>query len=508
MVERKTSVKELDFHGCTVALRKRSGGFISNSSSMKKLLFLIVILFAACEAQPPAVCPCPCPDVPPPPATGVDAKHFFSTCCFPWTPVEKMGAFSSVRAYISADFISTEKGIFVEPIFKARTDPAGGLDSWVSALNEKGCTPILCINQMPEWMRGGRDADHPPVKQGLSRTDPASYADYARIFSELAKRYGNKKYPPEGLFVNSSPRWTNDPPNVKKSGLGYKVGFEVWNEPDKWWKKDEGSIYIEAEEYAALFAACYKAVKSVDATLQVYNGGFTGFDLPYMTRFVAALKALDCPMPDAFTVHHYSNVGNVLGKWPPTWFDGGACAPELDKDFLGIVPVLELAKANGCPVWVTEFGVDTRPPSWMYAKPFAGKSSEQLQSEWNLRTYLEYMRLGVARCMVFNGNDEVGAKNGGLYVSSGLLYGEGEAGNVFGPKPAYTSLVGAAGSLSGTTYSKDESTATERILRFDGPTKTVWAYWSPTASGRETMADIGGKYVSVTEHPQFTSKSK
>lgn len=472
---------------------------------MKQIALLFLALLASC-VQP---CPCPCPGEPPPTSPEPTAEQFFGSCGFPWSPVERMGIFPTLRTYVAADFVSTQSGIFVEPIFRARTDPAAGLDSWAKALNEKGCTPVLCINQTPSWFGAG-DADRAPVSPaGASRTDPASYAQYARIFGELAKRYGKNKFPPESLWVNTSPRWTNDPPNQRVSGLGLKIGFEVWNEPDKWWRKGDGSgAYFEPEEYAALFAACYRAVKSADSTLQVYNGGMTGFDLQYMERFVVALKALKCPMPDAFTVHHYSHAGNQLGRWPPTWFDGGACSPEADKDFTGVLPLIELAKANGRELWATEFGCDTRGPSWMWAKPTAGKTSEQLQSEWVVRTCLEYMRLGAGRAVVFNANDEAGALNGGLYANSGLLYGEGEPGKIFAPKPVYHALAGVLQELKGFRYAKDESTATARVLRFEGQTKTKWAFWSPTQDGRTGQVQVDVFTVPLTEAVGFVERGK
>lgn len=460
-----------------------------------------------------------------------------------------MGAFAFVNTFISADFISTSTGIFVEPIWKSRTDPNAGLDSWIKGLNDRGCTPMLCINQTPSWMFGAAYArspqnaaqsaspadtydphgdfkryqsgqlrrlrmagaaaetgspDHPPIRPGASRTDPKSYAEYARIFGELAKRYGSVKHPENSLWVNTTSRWTNDGPNKKLSGLGYKFALVVWNEPDRWWRKGDGSgIYMKPEEYAALFSACYEAVKAADPKVPVYMAGLTGTDLPYMMRFVAALKAMGKPMPDAFNLHKYCHAGNRTGVWPPTWWDSGACAPELDQSFNEINPLIELAKTNNRPLIMTEFGVDTRPPSWMYAAPFAGKTSEQIQAEWVCRTYLEYLRMGVDGMAVFNGNDEPGAINGGLYTNSGILYGEGEQGKAFTAKPAYAAVTSLAASLRGLTFTKDESTAQARIMRFEGGGKTVWAYWSQTSDGRTLQATVAGKPVTVTESPQF-----
>ena len=504
------------------------------------------LLFACCKfaPQPPApVCPCNCDTtvvVVPPivPGAGGDASKI-GTCLFTWTPTAYMDTFDIVRAYISAEFISTESGIFVEPIFRSRTDDGKGLDTWIKNLNDKGCTPIICVNQTPSWfwsgtplamkmpqmgrqaaeaetydphesfkafLSGGSVADralsaenvpdHPPVKPGFSRTDPNSYATYARIFGELAKRYGSKKH--TEFWVNSTPRWNNDPPNQKLSGLGYKFALEAWNEPEKFWKKGDGSgIYMEAEEYAALYAACYFSVKKEDDTVPVYMGGLTGFDIGYIRRFVAALQALGCPIPD-FNLHHYGHYGNKLGVWPPTWFDNGACPPELDLDFAGITPIVELAKQYGRKVIVTEFGSDTRQPSWMYAAPIGGRTSEQLQGDWLCRTYLEYLRLGVSVMTMFNGNDEMGA---GMYTSCGLLTNEGAG---FKPKPSYYAVTALKKELTGVSFVKDESTPQARILRFEGGGVIKYAYWSPTATGAAFQDRVAGKTVNVTEQVQFT----
>ncbi len=460
-----------------------------------------------------------------------------------------MDTFARVFAYFSADFISTPEGLRLEPIGKARTDPAAGVDSWIRALNSKGCTPILNINQTPAWFWASQSQnqvksaaqaasfadtynpfadfsdwaangakkravfnqaqfvpDHPPIiSPGTSRVNPDSYAAYARIFGEVAKRYGKNKHPEGGLWVNTSPRWTNDPPNERISGLGLKFGLQVWNEPDKWWHKGDGSgIYFEPEEYAALFAACYAEIKAADPTVPVYMAGLTGFDMEYMTRFVNALKSMGKPLPDVFDLHHYSHAGNRVGVWPPTWYDGGACAPEQDQDFEGVRQFVDFAKLHGKPLSVSEFGCDTRGPSWMWAKPIAGKSSEQLQATWVCRSYMEYMRLGVGSSAVFNGNDEQGAENGGLYTNSGLLYGEGEPGKVFAPKPSYIAVTGLIRSLQGLEFVKDVSTANCRAMMFkkqDG--SRVLAAWWPTVEGKNKMADLEGKTLQVTEDVQF-----
>lgn len=511
---------------------------------MKNFLpFLFLIFFAACTnpgTTTPCVCPCDSTVVVVPPnpiGTGGDASKI-GTCLFTWTPTALMDTFDVVRAYISAEFISTESGIFVEPIFRSRTDDGKGLDTWIKNLNNKGAIPILCINQTPAWFWNGTqmamsapqmsqsvaDAvtydphasfkrfmsgpnlaaralsatngpEHPPVKPGFSRTDPKSYETYARIFGELAKRYGSKKH--TEFWVNSTPRWNNDPPNEKLSGLGYKFALEVFNEPEPFWRKGDGSgVYMEPEEYAALYAACYFSIQKADDKVPVYMAGLTGFDIDYLRRFATALQALKCPVPD-FNLHNYSHYGNKLGVWPPTWFDNGACPPELDLNFPTIKPIVELAKQYGKKVVVTEFGLDIRQPSWMYAPPIGNRTSDQLQGDWNCRTYLEYIRYGVSAMTMFTGNDELGA---GMFTSCGLLTNESVG---FKPKPSYYAVSLLKKELTGVSFTKDESTPQTRIMRFEGGGVVKYAYWSPTASGATFQAQVAGKSVNVTEQVKF-----
>lgn len=526
--------------------RNRGGAYQAVAAAI-----LFCLVFISCTTKPvPTQCPCPCP--PGPDTTQVNATnldHYQGTCTFTWTPATKIGALGSGRAYIAADFISTAQGLFVQPIFKSRTDPDGGLDTWIEAMNKAGATAILCVNQTPSWMlsqgqaqapkskaqaeqgsfgydphgdfkrhqsgelrrlrmaeaSAASEPDHPPIKPGLSRTDPKSYAEYAKIFGELAKRYGKKKHDPATQWVNTTPRWTNDPPNQKLSGLNYDVVLEVWNEPDKWWRQNDGSgIYFLPEEYAALFSACAAAAKAADPDTKVWSAGLTGFDAGYMERFLAALKQLGGPMPDGFTVHHYSHHGNKLGQWPPTWWDSGACSPERDQDFNGVDRFVALAKQYKVGLHVTEYGTDTRPPSWMYPMAVPGKNAEQTQGDWAVRTALEYLRKGVAGVNIFNGNDEVNARQGGLYQNSGLLYGEGEPGKVFAPKPSYAQVKGLHDFLKGKQYVADESVPGLRALKFTDGAGAAWGvYWLPTQEGKTETVTLWGGSKAASETPSF-----
>ena len=101
------------------------------------------------------------------------------------------------------------------------------------------------------------------------------------------------------------------------------------------------------------------------------------------------------------------------------------------------VRILLEAKDRKKLFWVTEFGYDTRPPSWMHVVSINGQSDEVTQGNYIVSSYKAYLAAGVDAAFLFTANDEYGAKNGGLYQNSGLLYGEGEQGEEYKPKESY-----------------------------------------------------------------------
>lgn len=452
--------------------------------------------------------PPPDDDPPPPPPTPITGSLSgeatkINLCGFHWTPLDKLKPFHSIRLFMSSGWLWQPNGLYVEPLYQAAKPPqAPGLDTYFQKCKEQGLEPIPCINQTPEWYRntgrGDGNNDYPPIKPGLNRQDPNSYKDYADFLWQFTARYGRKVWPDSALRVDTTPRWGGDVSNVKKSGLNLVHFIEVWNEADKWWKKggSENEIYMEPEELAAMLTICYNRIKEADPTMTVILPGLTGFDWNYFQRLIIKAKALNngqIPF-DILNLHHYSNLGNKLGEWPPTWYNGQGCAPEVDKDFVGVIPFVDFAKKNNLKIYVTEFGWDTSPTpngqnlSWQYPTPIPGQTSFQTQAQWLTRTYLEYIRLGVDACYMFNANDEPSWENGGLYTSCGLLKSEGQE---YLAKPSYIILEYLIKDLNATTYAGDLSTKEVRILAFKGANSTKIVYWSPTDSAKTKSFKIG-----------------
>ena len=106
--------------------------------------------------------------------------------------------------------------------------------------------------------------------------------------------------------------------------------------------------------------------------------------------------------------------------------------------------------------------------------------------------------MGAERAYLFTMADEPNP-NAGLFTSCGVLFGEAQG---YAPKPSYTALAQIVSSLKGLRLSKDESTATARILRFDGGGNTAYVAWSPTSVGASFQAVVGGKARTISEAVQ------
>lgn len=440
--------------------------------------------------------------------TGAGAA--INVCGFHWVPMDRLSPFSATRLYISSEWIWRPDGLFVEPIYQAQTADVNGLDTYLIRAKQQGLRVLPCIHQTPKWMVGDADyadggADQNPARpKNADKTVPSSYAAIAEMYRQFVMRYGSRKHKDGDLHVDKTPRWKGDVPNEKKSGLNLITHIEVWNEPDKWWKigTDESEAYMPPREYAAMLSACYDAIKAADPSVLVVMGGLTGADMPYLTEMHRWFEQQGMNFKaDVINIHHYSNTANDATGWPPSWSEAGAICPEKDKAFEKIANVVAFAKGIGRPVWVTEFGYDTRPPSPMYASPVGGFTSEQLQAQWLARSYLEYMRKGVDNCFLFNIVDERGAPYGGLYQNSGILYGEGSD-KTYSPKPAHGVLAQLAAELSGGWLAKDLSKPSYRMLQFnfpDGRQKVV--YWSPTMEGK--TFPLPNTNLTVTEWPRY-----
>lgn len=483
----------------TVTLSNSGGSFtVTGATSVKVQLPDGTIVFPCSKdtiTTPPIV-------VNPPISTdtssilfGINTNH--------WQP--KQADFQSVRCYLPIGWAFTEKGMYAQPL-KQGQKTFLGVDDYLGAMKKAKTDVLLCLMQSPDWLNGVNSFglntnDSPPLRHGLNREDPNSYAEVANIYKAFAIRYGSKKWPNGSYKVDPAPpRWTGDQPQVYKSGLDLVKYIEVGNELDRWWKIGTPE-YMTPKEHAAFLIACYDSIKVADPSLVVVMAGLTNYDYKYLEQMKAFCDARGRKFPcDVINVHHYNNKGNLLGVHPPTWFVNGGCSPESDQDNPTLKKCVDFAKGLGLPCWLTEFGYDSQPNSQMSPTPILGQTNEQTQAQWNVRAALEAIRLGASRAYVFTIADEPNA-SAGLFQSCGLLRGESSG---YVAKHSFTDFVALNKELAGYKYASDESTSTVRIMKFKGSKgKTKYVYWLPSSEGKTSQSTIKNVAISATENVKY-----
>ena len=385
------------------------------------------------------------PPIPPSDTSGWIAGIGINT--MPWVPLEKLTMFSTVRLYVASGWIWRPGGLFVQPMYQAETEYAHGIDDYLYRAKALGIDVLPCVNQSPDWYNGYSQGigsnDYPPIKPGADRTDPKSYADYAEFWYQFVCRYGSKVHPDADLRVDVTPRWNNDIRNVKKSGLNLIKAVEIGNEMDRWW--DVGTPkYMNATEHAAMLIAVIDAIKRADPNMKIVMAGLTGLDLKYLKDMDAEFKRRGKQWPDVINCHYYTHEGNKYSVWPPKWWNSGATFPENDKGFPYISEVIKFCESINRPLWITEFGCDSKPPSWMHIDGSKyGMTDEQAQGRLLVETYKAYFTAGVERCYSFMAADEPGS-NGGLWQTSGILRNKS---NNWQEKPAWYAVKNYVNSL-------------------------------------------------------------
>ena len=348
--------------------------------------------------------------------------------------MEIIKSFGGVRHYLDWQKIEPERGSFT---FNPTNNGGWNLDVIYQCCKQENIDVLACIKGCPDWLletypQNLRDGENIPMPFGARRDDPASYIEQARAAFQFAARYGsNKNIIPALVTVDSKPRWTNDPINVPKIGLGYIKYIECDNERDKWWKGDKA--HQSAEEYAANLSAFYDGdkgrlgkgvgVKNADPNIKVVMAGLAKPDPGYVQAMInwcrihRGYKA-DGSVNLCFDVinyHYYSS--NAKPGSADIGTEG--VAPELSQAGQIADAFVVLGKRYHLPVWVTEAGYDVNQGSPQKAIPIGSKTALQTQADWILRTSLLYARHGINKVFYYELFDDNSA-NPTQYASSGL----------------------------------------------------------------------------------------
>jgi len=399
-------------------------------------------------------------------------------------------SFTSIRHYMDWQKLEYTQGNYS---FNPTFDGGWNYDAIYTRCKQAGMLVLADLKTTPPWLVSTypsalQTVDDVPIAYGASKSDPASYLKQAQVAFQFAARYGSNTAVSAALVkVNTTPRWTGDPPNQVKIGLGLVKYIECGNEEDKWWEGVQ--TQQTPEEYAANLSAFYDGnmgklgtnagVKTADPNMMVVLGGLASNDPTWITRIIAWCKTNrglknDGSVNVCFDVinyHYYSNTGTngsqAAGEAPEL-----SAAGSIADGFVNVAKTMKPVPE----VWITESGYDINQGSSQAAVPIGNKSALITQADWILRSTFLYIRHGLTRSFFYQFFDDT--PNGtGTYQTSGLVT-EG-----VGRRPAADYLVQTAKLMGNYTYVKTVSTDPLVDLYQNGA-HTMYVLMIPDQKGR------------------------
>jgi len=416
-------------------------------------------------------------------------------------------SFGSFRHYLDWQKVEPKRGSFT---FNPTNNGGWNLDVIYQRCKQEGIDVLVCVKGCPDWLLETyplnlRDGENIPMPFGAKRDDPASYIEQAKMAFQFAARYGsNKSINPALVMVDSKPRWTADPVNVPKIGLGVVKYIECDNERDKWWKGDKA--HQTPEEYAANLSAFYDGdkgrlgknvgVKNADPNIKVVMAGLAKPDPDYVRAMINWCRVhrgyrADGSVNLCFDVinyHYYSN----NAKPGSTDMGTEGVAPELSQTAQIADAFVRLGKQYHLPVWVTESGYDVNQGSPQKAIPIGNKSALVTQADWIIRTSLLYARHGINKVFYYELFDDNSA-NPIQYASSGLADQK-----PLQRRPAANYICQAKHLLGGFTY-KGTINNFPLVDVYRNGNKTIYALTIPDEQGKTGICTLNlGKVTKGT----------
>jgi Cellulase (glycosyl hydrolase family 5) len=340
-------------------------------------------------------------------------------------------------------------------------DPAynlNDLDEAIRAAQRSDMEVVLTLVGTPRWANGGKG---PNVM-------PRRVADFGAFCKALASRYSGRfdGYP----FVRF---WT------------------VWNEPNLALflkpQFDARGRSVAPRNYARLYAAGYSGIKAGNPRSLVAMGETSarGTDNPEGVRpvhspgrFVEQLARANPSLKfDAYSHHPYPFTPNLRPGQRVRW-------PNVT---LGSLPTLEanlknLFKRTSVPIWVTEYGHETRPQD-TFGIPYAKQASYVTQSIAIARSYRF-----VTMFVWFVYQDDPGQPwDSGLYTQTGSAKGSSSARFASAAKPL--DARNAVLPVRRGTPTPLVTLHTRRFCVVDEPGTNIAVDWRVTAGGRVVETD-------------------
>lgn len=394
-------------------------------------------------------------------------------------PIDKIKVASFVREYHNWGWDALDTP-FPNNIHAWNPSNAGGgwnFDKYYKTLTELRIEVVPCLKGNAKWISATREEK--PLHKNAHSTDPASYIAHADYMFQYAARYGNNKVDEKSLKLKDN--------QEKKSGLNHITYIENWNEQDKTW---EGvSSYFTPYEYAAMTSADYDGhqnfikgnvgVKNADPNLKMAMGGLAGLDLEYIRsiKFWSDHHREGSLPFDIINLHHYSRKGkgeNTVG-----------ICPEEDSLRAKLEEIVAYRNKHmpDKDIWITEFGYDTHPASPQRAPKIKNMSSEEVQAQWLVRSYLEIAAAGIDRAAMYMLRD-VDPESSTKYATSGLTSDKKSG---WKPKTSWYYVYSLKNILKNMLFKESKIIEGVYIYEFydiNNKNKKALAVWSPTSEAK------------------------
>ncbi|QMW02056.1 T9SS type A sorting domain-containing protein [Spirosoma foliorum] len=411
--------------------------------------------------------------------------------------VKAMQSFGVMRHYMDWEKLELTEGNYT---FNPTHSGGWNYDLMYERCKSDGIEVMACLKDMTPWMNATYPADQQgsdnvPVRYGKDYSNPLSYIEQAKVAFQYAARYGkNTSVDPALVKVNTNPRWTNDPPNVVKIGLGLINYMECDNERDKWWR---GRVaYQTGREYAANMSAFYDGhkntmgagvgVKNADPSMTVVMGGLCSIanGTDYIRGMIDWCKEFRGYKPDGRVdlcwdvINYHLYPDNSSSMQNGSGASARGAAPELSVATQVARNVLKLAH-DACydmPVYISETGYDLNQGSPLHTIAISNKSATTTQADWNLRTALLYAREGIDRVDFYQTYD-LNLDCSTQFCSMGFINAD------FTRKPTADYFYQAK-KLMGDYVFKESLSTNPNVDRYEHNGQSMYALWIPDEIGR------------------------
>ena len=340
-------------------------------------------------------------------------------------------------------------------------DPAYRLDDLDDAIRtaqEQDMEVLLSIVGTPRWANGGRT---PNVM-------PRRLADFTAFARAIASRYSGRY-----------------------DGYPFVRFWSIWNEPNLQLfltpQFDRRGRSIAPRNYARLYAAGYLGIKAGNRRALVAMGETSARGTDNASgvrpthspgRFLEVVARANPRLKfDAWAHHPYPFRPNLKPsqkvRWPNVTLGS---LPELEKN------LSRLFKRKSVPVWVTEYGHETRPQD-AFGVPYSKQSAYLREAIAIARTYPF-----VTMFIWFVYQDDPGQPwDSGLYTQTGA--NKGSAPSRFSAAARPLDARNAVLSLRRGTASPAVTLYTRRFCVVDRAGETIGVTWRARIAGR--LVDVG-----------------